>query len=64
MQEELATLSTQSTRIVAEESGHFIHLDQPDLVVEAIRSLIETVRRQQLLWRQGGGAGNPATPGR
>jgi pimeloyl-ACP methyl ester carboxylesterase len=44
MQEELATLSTQSTRIVAEESGHFIHLDQPNLVVEAVRSLVETVR--------------------
>ena len=44
MQEELATLSTQSTRIVAEGSGHVIHLDQPDLVVEAIRSLVETVR--------------------
>jgi pimeloyl-ACP methyl ester carboxylesterase len=31
--------STEMRHIVAEKSGHWIHLDQPELVVEAVRSL-------------------------
>lgn len=40
VQADLATLSTDSTFIVAEESGHFIHLYQPELVVDVIRQMI------------------------
>lgn len=36
LQEELASLSTNSSQILAEESGHFIQHDQPELVIEAI----------------------------
>ena len=32
-------LSTNTRHIVAEKSGHWIHLDQPELVVEAVREL-------------------------
>ncbi len=32
--------STDMRHIVAEKSGHWIHLDQPDLVVQAVRDLI------------------------
>jgi pimeloyl-ACP methyl ester carboxylesterase len=32
--------STDMRHIVAEKSGHWIHLDQPELVVEAVRDLI------------------------
>ena len=32
--------STDLRCIVAEKSGHWIHLDQPELVVEAVRDLI------------------------
>jgi pimeloyl-ACP methyl ester carboxylesterase len=39
MQAELAALSTRSTRMTAEGSGHYVHLDDPDLVVRAIRDL-------------------------
>jgi pimeloyl-ACP methyl ester carboxylesterase len=36
MQEELAGLSSNSRQVIAEKSGHYIQLDQPDLVIEAI----------------------------
>jgi pimeloyl-ACP methyl ester carboxylesterase len=42
---ELASLSSNSTHIVAEKSGHRIHLDQPALVVDAIRKVVEEARR-------------------
>jgi pimeloyl-ACP methyl ester carboxylesterase len=44
MQAELATLSPRGKRIIAEESGHFIQLDQPELVVDAIREVVEAAR--------------------
>ena len=40
-QEELLTLSSNSTHVIAEESGHGIQMDQPDLVIEAIRQVVE-----------------------
>ena len=39
LQIELLNLSSNSKQIIAEESGHYIHLDQPDLVVAAIREI-------------------------
>jgi pimeloyl-ACP methyl ester carboxylesterase len=44
LQADLATLSTSGTFIIAEESGHFIHLDQLDLVVETIQKMVEELR--------------------
>ena len=41
LQEELAKLSLQSQHIIAAKSGHYIHQDQPELVVDAIRQLVE-----------------------
>lgn len=41
LQKELAALSSNSREVVAVESGHYIQLDQPELVVEAIRALIK-----------------------
>lgn len=38
-QEDLAKRSTHGELRVAEESGHFIQLDQPELVIQAIRDL-------------------------
>lgn len=40
LQAELAALSTHSQQQVAASSGHEIHLQQPDLVVAAIRQLV------------------------
>jgi len=39
LQDELASLSTNSTHLIAEGSGHFIHLDRPDLVVTTIQQV-------------------------
>jgi pimeloyl-ACP methyl ester carboxylesterase len=36
----LVSLSLQGRHIVAEKSGHWIHLDEPDLVVGAIRDVV------------------------
>jgi len=44
-QDELAALSARGKRIVVEESGHFIQLDQPQVVIDAIREVFEQVAR-------------------
>ena len=38
--ERLASLSSDSELIIAEDSGHSIMWDQPELVTEAVRTLI------------------------
>lgn len=43
LQDELAALSTRSTHIVVQGSGHAIHLDRPDQVIEAIRQVVAQV---------------------
>jgi pimeloyl-ACP methyl ester carboxylesterase len=45
MQVELAAQSSRGKRIVAEKSGHLIQIDQPELVLEAIREVVEAARR-------------------
>ena len=44
LQENLAMLSTAGEWQIAEQSGHFIHHDQPEIVVDAIRRTVESVR--------------------
>jgi pimeloyl-ACP methyl ester carboxylesterase len=39
------SLSQQACRIVAQHSGHVIQQDQPEVVVDAIQSIVDTVRR-------------------
>lgn len=41
MQIELAGLSSNSTQRIAEHSGHYIQLDEPELVIETVRQLVE-----------------------
>lgn len=43
-QADLTTLLPHSRQIFAEESGHYIQLEQPDLVIDAIADVIEAVR--------------------
>jgi hypothetical protein len=33
--------------MMAEKSSHFIQFDQPELVIEAVRQLVETGRQQK-----------------
>ncbi|NDJ35176.1 MAG: alpha/beta hydrolase [Chloroflexi bacterium] len=40
LQEGLTDLSTDSTWIIAERSGHYVHADQPELVTDAVGSLL------------------------
>jgi len=40
----LARSSPRGKHIIATKSGHWIHLDEPELVVEAIRHMVESVR--------------------
>jgi pimeloyl-ACP methyl ester carboxylesterase len=44
MQDDLTTISTDSRLVVAEGSGHDIHLDRPDVVVAAIRDVVARAR--------------------
>jgi pimeloyl-ACP methyl ester carboxylesterase len=44
-QADLATLSSNSRLLVAEKSGHAIQIDQPELVVAAIKQIAENVRK-------------------
>jgi hypothetical protein len=41
---DLATLVPQGRFSVASESGHDIHQDQPELVIEAVRQVVAGVR--------------------
>jgi pimeloyl-ACP methyl ester carboxylesterase len=47
MQDELAHLSTRGRQVTAKSSGHYIQLDRPDLVVEAIRTVMEQAQQAQ-----------------
>ena len=45
MQEELAHLSTKGTQAIAKNSAHYIQLDRPDMVIEAVHGVVEQARR-------------------
>jgi pimeloyl-ACP methyl ester carboxylesterase len=40
MQEELAQLSSNGSRVVVKGSGHDIQIDKPEAVVDAIRKVV------------------------
>lgn len=44
MQDELAALSSGSRHVTAEDVGHYMHLDDPALVTQAIRDLVRRCR--------------------
>lgn len=43
LQAEIAGLSTNSQHRLADESGHYVQLDRPDLVIEAVREMLDRV---------------------
>src|SRR5580704_1424174 len=45
LQEELAHLSTRGRQVIARHSGHYIQLDRPELVIEAVHSVVDEVRQ-------------------
>ena len=48
MQEELAHLSTRGRQVIARHSGHYIQLDGPELVIEAVHSVVDEARQALL----------------
>jgi pimeloyl-ACP methyl ester carboxylesterase len=46
MQRDLATLSTRGRHLTAKRSGHYIHWDEPDLVVGAIHQIVRDIQNR------------------
>lgn len=44
-QDELAGLSSDTVHMTALQAGHYVHLDEPELVVQVIRELVARCRR-------------------
>jgi pimeloyl-ACP methyl ester carboxylesterase len=53
MQAELAGLSSRGERVFAEESAHHIQFDQPELVIDAIRRVVDALSPPQRAAAQG-----------
>ena len=68
LQDDLAQLVPNARHLVATESGHDIHQHQPELVIDAIREVVEAVRDPNS-WATGSatppglGIQHPATEG-
>ncbi|MEA5571053.1 hypothetical protein [Calothrix sp. UHCC 0171] len=45
MHDELMLLSTNCTQIQAHKSGHFIWIDEPEMIVTGVRIILEKVAR-------------------
>jgi pimeloyl-ACP methyl ester carboxylesterase len=50
LQRDQVALSPRGCQIIAEQSGHVVQVDQPEVVVEAIRVVVEGVREQDGAW--------------
>jgi len=49
LQKELANLSTNSKFIIDQNSGHNIHLEDPQMVIQSIREVYEAVKNRKVL---------------
>lgn len=47
MQEELAHLSTRGTQMIAKNSSHYIQIDRPNVVIDAVRNVVDQARAGQ-----------------
>ena len=47
--QDLLRLSHNSKAIVANQSGHDVHIDQPDLIIESIRAVRDAIRNHSHL---------------
>ena len=48
LQRELAHLVPDARQVIATSSGHYIQLQQPDLVIDATRAVVDAVRQGEL----------------
>jgi pimeloyl-ACP methyl ester carboxylesterase len=44
LQRELAALSTRGRLVIAENSAHFIHRTEPELILDAVREVVDSAR--------------------
>ncbi len=49
LQTDLVRLSRNSKQVIAQNSGHHIQLDEPEFVADAVRQVVEAVRRNRRL---------------
>lgn len=45
LQAELVTLSSDGKQVIAEGASHFVHLDRPELVIAAIREVVQAAQQ-------------------
>ena len=45
MQEEMAHLSSRGTQTIVKNSAHYIHIDQPQVVIDAVHAVVEQARQ-------------------
>ncbi len=46
--ERLRRIGSEARQVIAERSGHWIHLDEPELVLDTIRRMVEQVTRTKI----------------
>ena len=46
MQDDIATWSSQSQHQLVPDANHYIQFDRPDIVISAVRSVVEKVREK------------------
>jgi pimeloyl-ACP methyl ester carboxylesterase len=49
LQSKLAQSSSFGKQIVAENSGHSVQLDQPELIIDAVRDMVEESRGHETI---------------
>ena len=47
MQSDLPTLSVKGTHFITNRSGHYIHRDEPEFVIEIIHQIVQTIRNER-----------------
>lgn len=45
MQEELSHLSSRGTQTIAKNSAHYIQIDRPDVVIDAVHRIVDEARQ-------------------
>jgi pimeloyl-ACP methyl ester carboxylesterase len=45
----LALIGCRVRQVIAHKSAHWIHLDQPDLVIDSIREMVMTAARETMV---------------
>jgi len=58
MQCDLAALSSRSVHMIAQRSGHLMHQEQPDMVVDGIQQVLKLVRKHEDQAPNAGSAGS------